>query len=271
MIGLLGCGYWGKILSNNQSFDVVYDPAYPEISNVKSSDLLFEKCKSVFVATPFDTHYSLVKKALMYGCDVFCEKPLCKTTSQVAELFEVANKASKKLHVDWIYTYNPYILWVLNRFKSGICGDLISIKIDRLNTQKVRSDANAVSDLMCHDISILNLFSESCSFSSIKRINQNNAFGFFELEVDNKNFHALVHDSGNYPIKQIKIYFQFEKEIIIFDDALKIMSINGKEQHLSFNSPLSESIKYFMSNDFKDINKKSFDMTHRVTKYIEVF
>ena len=75
-IGLIGYGYWGKIIHKKLSklCDVKFvctskDDYMQELENVDW----------VFVATPDNTHYKIVEDCLTFGKNVFCEKPLTPT------------------------------------------------------------------------------------------------------------------------------------------------------------------------------------------------
>ena len=74
--GLIGYGYWGKILHQKLK----------HLSDVKfictSKDNYYSKLKDVdwvFVATTNQSHYEIVKNCLWAGKNVFCEKPLTFT------------------------------------------------------------------------------------------------------------------------------------------------------------------------------------------------
>lgn len=267
MIGLIGRGYWGKILEKNTKFDLVYDVAYPEISTSSLSELL-EKCDHVFVATPFDTHYDIVKQALLKGCHVFCEKPLCRTMKQVDELYDLANKKHLKLHVDWLFAYNRFITTI----KELDLGKLKSLKITRLNKELVRSDARVVWDLMSHDLSVIFLFANN-EFQSIniEEYDQHTAFGYLEYfdPISKEDFYVHIHDAGNYPKKETNFKFQFEKGFVEFDDVGKKLYINEIEQTVFFKSPLKTSIDFFMNMDIELINNNSYDITKYITSIIE--
>ena len=84
-IGLIGYGYWGKILLTKlKSFgEVVF------IST--SKDTYEDKLKDVdwvVVATPSQTHYQIVKNCLNNGVNVFCEKSLTLDYNQSLELYQ---------------------------------------------------------------------------------------------------------------------------------------------------------------------------------------
>ena len=101
-IGIIGCGYWGKILQKNLK----------DISNIefisKSKKEYFSKLKNVdwvFIATPDQTHYTIVKECLNQNVNIFCEKPLTLTYRESKDLYELANKKRLKLYCDDVFNY----------------------------------------------------------------------------------------------------------------------------------------------------------------------
>ena len=70
---LIGCGYWGsklkRYIEENQNFNLKY------ICNSKSdlNEVWNDKqITAVVVATPNETHSSIVKSALLHGKNVLC-------------------------------------------------------------------------------------------------------------------------------------------------------------------------------------------------------
>ena len=84
-IGLIGYGYWGKILhSKLENFGSVEFIA-------TSKDKYIDKLNNVdwvVVATPSQTHYDIVKKCLNNGSNVFCEKSLTLDYETSKELYD---------------------------------------------------------------------------------------------------------------------------------------------------------------------------------------
>ena len=101
-VGLIGCGYWGQILLSKLK----------KLSNLKfvcrSKDNYIHQLNSVkwiFIATPNDTHYEIVKTCLASGKNVFCEKPLTLSYKSAKELFGLAERFNVKLYVDDVFNY----------------------------------------------------------------------------------------------------------------------------------------------------------------------
>jgi len=76
-IGLVGYGYWGKIVWNNlndMGYEVTICDPFLDFG-VKDYKELDVDC--VFVLTPVDSHYEVCSHFLSKGVHVFCEKPPC--------------------------------------------------------------------------------------------------------------------------------------------------------------------------------------------------
>lgn len=105
-VGLIGYGYWGKIIHTKLE----------QISNVKficrSKDTYIDKLDSVdwvFIATPDDTHYEITKTCLEHKKNVFCEKPFTDNIEQTLYLYGSALARGVKLYVDDVFNYRTEI------------------------------------------------------------------------------------------------------------------------------------------------------------------
>ena len=141
-VGLIGYGYWGKILLTKLE----------KLSNVKfvctskndySSKL--NLVEWVFVATPNETHYEIVKKCLLKHKNVFCEKPLTLNYKDSEELFKLARDSNVKLYVDDVFNYRAET-------------KQLHSQINRTSKIKVISKSpfeNYLDDLFYHDLYLL--------------------------------------------------------------------------------------------------------------------
>lgn len=106
---LIGNGYWGQIVKKKlQSMtNLVY------VANSKDNiDSILENydVDYVFVCTPTNTHYEIVKKCIKHKKNVFCEKPFTGVFELANELFDLATKNNVKLFVDNIFLYREETL-----------------------------------------------------------------------------------------------------------------------------------------------------------------
>jgi len=140
--GLIGYGYWGKILK----------PKLEKISNLKfvctSKDNYENKLYLidwVFIATPNSTHFDIVKKCILSRVNVFCEKPLTLTYKESLELYELADEYNVKLYVNDVFNYRDEKI-------------LLDKKINKNKEINVTWSSNSndiIYDLLYHDLYLL--------------------------------------------------------------------------------------------------------------------
>ncbi len=170
-IGIIGFGYWGKIVFNNllemKEKDIILcDISFKENDNFQNFTTIknykeINDCDLVFVTTLTTTHYEICKYFLEKKVNVFCEKPLTLSSSEAEKLYDSAIKNNVNLFTDWIFTFNNQIETIKNDYLKGKLGKIKSILMNRLNLGPERFDVNARWDLASHDISIIQyLFSE---------------------------------------------------------------------------------------------------------------
>ena len=275
-IGLVGHGYWGKILHSNIS--KLYGEnisVYDSIQGIGSFDEI-KTCDKVFVATPTRTHYEMVLPLLENGIDVFCEKPLSPSLRECELLYQTANANSSKLFVDWVFTFNDAVNHIKKLYHSGKLGGLRNVTMNRLNSGPERKDVSAKWDLASHDVSILHYianWSDNCDVLPIN-VNWNcyrrNPASFVADtcvgSIRYETFDAIIHSSWEYGRKDRKCIFEFDAGFLEWDDTKNSITLNGKpETFTKLGSPLENSIKTFVEGDFH----KQIDLTLTVTETLE--
>jgi len=101
-VGLIGKGYWGTILLSK--LEKICDVKF--ICNSKDNyKTKLDLVDWVFIATPNDTHFDIVKYCIKSKKNVFCEKPLTPTYKQSLELFKLSEKYNVKLYVDDVFNW----------------------------------------------------------------------------------------------------------------------------------------------------------------------
>ena len=225
--GLIGNGYWGKIIESKllQLSNLIF------IQTSKNyNSLVFKNVDWIFIATPTCTHYSIVKDCILKKVNVFVEKPFCLDLKEANELIELALINNVKLYINNIF--------------------LFSKEIEYLKTKKIKSiefkwkkdgpfNDDLINDLLYHDIYILlYLFGLRNIYNVIINTNSNNKLNF----------------KFNYSNIKVKVNYDrlFKKE--------KFKSINFNGEELIFNrnnnDPLKDLIKKCINNklDFKSNN-----------------
>lgn len=157
---LIGFGYWGKKLFHaldNQAYLVDTNPAQipPHLKPMEldlTTLLTDTQIASVYVATPEETHYELVKQLLSHGKHVFVEKPLCLHHSQAEELCQLAIEQRLHLWVDYVFLFDPVLAQIKRLIETGALGTLYQIKSQRYSHDIIKPKINIIEDLAIHDI-----------------------------------------------------------------------------------------------------------------------
>jgi UDP-2-acetamido-3-amino-2,3-dideoxy-glucuronate N-acetyltransferase len=112
-------------------------------------------CDGIAIATPAATHFTIAKKALLAGKDVFVEKPLSINIRDAQELIRLAKDHRRILMVDHILQYHPAIIKLKQLIDDGALGKLQYIYSNRLNIGKFRHEENILWSFAPHDFSVI--------------------------------------------------------------------------------------------------------------------
>lgn len=83
---------------------------------------------AVYVASPHETHYEYVKKALEHKKHVLCEKPMVLCGDEARELFKIAKKNDCVLMEAIKTAYCPGFIQLVNTIKSGVIGEVKDVE-----------------------------------------------------------------------------------------------------------------------------------------------
>ena len=274
-ICLIGLGYWGNILLKTlikmgEKNITICEKDRTRVQNLGFNFPVVSDYKKVnadyyFVATPAEAHYPICEYLLKKNKTVFCEKPLCLDKKQVHALYRLKGN----LFVDWVFLYNEhfnYIRQILPKL-----GDLKSIEFNRLNYGPVRYDVGAFIDLSSHDISML------CALTNFEKrnlkiinykINNKSVQNDSNICFLNDKIKVLINTSWEYNLKNRDIIFNFDKNILVWDDITQTINLNGKLLNFKGEkSPLENSIEtYFKQNENDYLYNKT--LTLRVSDII---
>ena len=131
----------------------------------------------VFVATPDNTHYEIVKKCLWAGKNVFCEKPLTLTYEQSEKLFKLAKMRNVKLYVDDVFNYrkeSEELIGLYSHNPSNIKSTWKKYGRTDYRTYLPASFYN----LIYHDLYLLHPYLRRKKFKNIDIIDTNNVLHF---------------------------------------------------------------------------------------------
>ena len=165
-IGLIGCGYLGKIhakcIKEIKNVDLVgvYDINLESAEETAEKFLttayfdlqaLIDNCDVVDIVATTTDHYELAKAAIISGKHCFIEKPLTATVEEAVKLIELAQKHNVIAQVGHVERYSPAFLAALPHLSKPFF-----IEAQRLCKFNPRgADVSVVHDLMIHDIDLV--------------------------------------------------------------------------------------------------------------------
>ena len=233
-VGLIGRGKWGTLIKNKLS----------NISNIRfiigkktKFDKLIKNCqvKWVFVVTPNNTHFKIVKKCLKMNTNVFCEKPLTTTYVSSKELYDIAKKNNVKLYVSDIYSFHKK-----KNFKLRKTNNIFRSKNVPGNNKEF------LNRFMYHDLSIL--------YKNIKN-----------YKIKNINFQKIK----NKKIFQVNVIFKNKRELCFKYN----LQMNKKKHYINNVNLISKDDilkKMLKSVIYEKINyKKNEEKALFILKFIE--
>jgi predicted dehydrogenase len=178
-IGIVGFGAWGpnhartfkaqsgcrlaQIAETSEPRLIMARKQYPEVEITNDAEAVLEGPgnDAVVIATPLESHHNLVRRALLAGKHVLCEKPLTRTSEEAKELIQIADSKNLVLMVGHVFMFNPGVLFLKTEIERGELGRIYYLGLVRTNLGPIRQDVGAIYDLASHDISICNFLLEN--------------------------------------------------------------------------------------------------------------
>jgi len=238
-IACIGGGYWGKnLIRNMHDLGVLssicevdsdtrrrFETTYPDARSVdKPSDVFRDhQIAGVMIATPAESHGSLVEQALLAGKDVFVEKPLCLSVTEAQRLIALAAEKDRILMVGHLLWYHPAVLKLKQLIDQGELGRIRYIYSNRLNLGKIRREENILWSFAPHDISvILGLLGEmpdEIHAQGGNYLHDRIADVTVSLLAFPSGVKAHVFVSWLHPYKEQKLIIVGERQMAVFDDV----------------------------------------------------
>ncbi|HOV85684.1 MAG TPA: Gfo/Idh/MocA family oxidoreductase [Syntrophobacteraceae bacterium] len=170
-VAVIGAGYWGRNLVRNYAqlgaLRLICDKNEDLLAHLQESYPRVELClafnealsrndiDAVVVATPAETHFALVREALLAGKHAFVEKPLVLSEPEAEELIGLARRQKRTLMVGHLLQYHPAFVRLRELADSGELGRINYIYSHRLNLGKIRREENILWSFAPHDISMI--------------------------------------------------------------------------------------------------------------------
>lgn len=120
------------------------------------------------VCSPNDTHYPLLRAALMAGKHIYCDKPLALNPAQAEEIVVLAQSVSTVKQMTFNYRFVPALMRARELAEAGFLGDLFQFRAAYLHAGYIdpkrpfswrldmaRSGGGAIADLGAHIVDLV--------------------------------------------------------------------------------------------------------------------
>jgi levoglucosan dehydrogenase len=132
-------------------------------------DLLQDGAVNVIdCCVPNDAHHAVIKKALLAGKHVYCDKPLALNAAQANDLVQAAEKTGVQLGMTFNYRFLPAIMRASEILRAGELGEIFTFRLDYLHSgyqnpsrpmgwrlRKEQAGGGALVDLGSHVIDLV--------------------------------------------------------------------------------------------------------------------
>lgn len=169
IIGLVGCGMWGRNLARNlaqlgalksvadrnsinaSDFASQFDVAQASLESMLNDPQI----DGIVLATSAPSHIDLAVQALEAGKHIYVEKPLTLTLADAKTVAEVAQRTGKQVMVGHLIRYHAAFQELQSQLAAGAIGQLRHVQANRLAMGRIRNTESVLFDLCPHDLSLI--------------------------------------------------------------------------------------------------------------------
>ena len=286
---LIGVGYWGsklkRYIEENESFNLKYTCNSKSDLNEVWND---KEITAVVIATRNDTHYFMVKSALLSGKSVLTEKPLALKTEECEELKQIALDSNLLLLVEYTYTFSKALEKAQRIVKEGEIGKILGFEMAVRHLGRFKG-GSVYWLLGSHMLSVLDMFVpiKGLSFQKTDLVNYEGEVETGIISFKKGGVSGQIVVSLNYPGKETIVIIYGEKGTIIYNPvsqpSLQMESykrvkwtVGSKlpREHTEFSideaNNLCYAIEYF-SQALKGEAEGNVDRAIAITRILETF
>ena len=242
-IALIGYGYWGKNLARvfSDRLSIICDPnadhlkkaatLFPHVRALPTCEEVFNSrdINAVLIATPPSSHADIAKNAIKAGYDVWIEKPLATSISEIESLQSLAKLYGRIIFTDHTFVYNPAVK-VLRELRIGKPLYYDSL---RIGMGLFQGDVDALLDLAVHDLSIIDylypdITLQSRSIVRFNHVNDKANQVLVNLKFEN-GFTAAINCNWVSPVKKRHVILCGSDSSVVYDD----MDANKLKQYFT--------------------------------------
>jgi predicted dehydrogenase len=256
-IAVIGCGYWGRNLVRNfqqlGALTMVCDsmPAGQALATnlapqarvvADLQQVLDSNVQGVVIATPAETHYTLARRALLAGKDVFAEKPLALTWEQGTHLVRLAEEHGRMLMVGHVLEYHPAIVKLMELIQSGDLGRIHYIYSNRLSLGKIRREENILWSFAPHDVAVILRLMGNMPFQVTASGGCYVQPNIADVTITNMLFdngvRAHIYVSWLHPFKEQRLVVIGSRKMASFDDVSKRLMLYDQRVEVKEGQPI---------------------------------
>lgn len=286
-IALIGCGYWGsklkKYLKENGNFSIT-----DACNSLSDLNVIWDwkDITAVVVATPNETHYEIIKAALLSGKNVLAEKPLALKAKQCEELRQIAADKNLVLVVEYTLTFSKALEKARIMVEQGKIGNILGLEM--MVRHLGRFGGGSVYWLLgSHMLSVLDMFIpiEGMAFSKTDLVTYEGQVETGVISFKNGAVSGHIALSLNYPGKETRVIIYGEKGTIIYD-AVSYLSLclNRYErrkwvvaselptEHLEFRIDEANNLRYAVEYFYQALKGEAggnIDRAVEITRILE--
>lgn len=212
-----------------------------------SYDELLKECDSVYIASPYATHYAYCKPALQAGKNVLCETPFVIRESEAEELYDLAEKMHVTLMVALKTAYCPAFGHLFSLLKSGVIGEIVEINT---SSTTLLDEGDYLPQGGRYGGSMI----ENGCFTMLP------IFKFFGVDYKNINFYSKVQNDVDIFTKAV---FRYEHAVASFQVGLGVKTegnlvISGTKGYVYVPAPWWRTDYFEVRYEDQNQNKKYF-------------
>ena len=240
-IAVIGAGYWGinliRVFADLGELGGICDFSesrleqlairFPGVKQFSTLDAVLDDAsvQGVVIATPAECHYSMARKALLAGKDVYVEKPLTMHCEEAEILTAMAERLGRILMVGHLLEFHPAVTRLKELIDAGELGRLEYLYSNRLNLGKVRREENALWSFAPHDVSVLLLLLNQMPIQVTATggtyLQPNISDVTISTMLFERGVRAHLFVSWLHPFKEQKLVVVGERRMAVFDDVRK--------------------------------------------------
>jgi len=248
-VTVVGAGHWGKNLIQNfynlgaLAAVVEVDPTtrqwveatYEGVTTYADfADALAQEPGAMVVATPAPSHYTLARRVLEAGRDVFVEKPMTLNAEESRSLAQLADHHDRILMVGHLLLYQPAIAWMRDYLATGKAGAVRHVSTQRLKLGRVRAEENVWWSFAPHDVSVVLELLGRPALETVSAQGQAMIQPLVEdyVHVDLRfagGLSAHIHCSWYWPIVERRTTVLTERQMLVYDEVAQTVTIHHKD------------------------------------------